>query len=118
MEFEQIGALVVLAPKQVGTKVAPVPVPEQTGAVFVPVVQIGVLLTNGSFVKSIPTVNVAGWPGVTVVQVPGLTVIHGSLVDARIHSVCVVLVVVDDVAVVEKTLKVTGLGFDSCSFAM
>ncbi|WP_428121222.1 hypothetical protein [Dissulfurimicrobium sp.] len=118
MEFEQIGALVVLAPKQVGTKVAPVPVLEQVGAVFVPVVQIGVLLTNGSFVKSIPTVNVAGWPGVTVVQVPGLTVIHGSLVDARMHSVCVRLPILVDMADVAVTVKVTGLGFDSCSFAM
>jgi hypothetical protein len=117
LEFEQIGALLVAEPKQVGTTlVVLLPVAEHTGAVLV-LEQIGVLLTNGSFVKSIPTLNVAGWPGVTELQVAG-TVIHESLADARMHSFCVMPAEELDVAVVEKTDKVTGLGFDSCSFAM
>ncbi|MGQ9812936.1 MAG: hypothetical protein ACUVQ2_06040, partial [Dissulfurimicrobium sp.] len=78
----------------------------------------GVLLTNGSFVRSIPTLKVAACPGVMVLQVEGMMVIHESLVDARMHSFCVILFADPDIAVVEKTDKVTGLGFESCSFAI
>ena len=72
----------------------------------------------GSFVMSMPTLNVLGEPGVTAAQVPGLTVIQAALVVDSIHSVSFNELFDDVEAVVEKADRLTGLGSEGCSLTI